>query len=343
VELSGPIDVSVLVPIRNEAAFIGETGRLILAQQFDGAAEFLMIDGASQDGTRALLEELAASDPRVRVLENPAGDLASALNIGLRAARGEFVVKMDAHTFFPPGYIQIGVARMRRGDVGWVSGPQIPAGVDPWSRRVALALGTRLGVGGSEKWPATSTDAQEGERELDTGVFNGVWRRATLEALGGWDPGWPVNEDSELASRYLAAGERIVCVGAMGARYAPRDSLSGLARQYFRYGFYRAKTAKRHPASVRPYHLAPAALVGLLLLGALLGGRVRTLALFALIPYGAAQAAESVRASRDGERVDAALLPAVFTTMHFSYGSGYLAGCLRFGMPLIELARRLAR
>jgi succinoglycan biosynthesis protein ExoA len=341
--MPGPVDVSVLVPIRNEAAVIEQTARKIVDQRFAGSAEFLMIDGASDDGTRPILERLAAEDERVRLIDNPAGDLASALNLGLEAARGEFVVKMDAHTYFPPDYVQIGVDRMRKGDVGWVSGPQVPFGVGPWSRRVALALGTRLGVGGSEKWPATFGEgAEDGERDLDTGVFSGVWRRSTLERLGGWEPDWPVNEDSELASRYLAAGERLVCVGAMGARYVPRSSLRGLARQYSRYGFYRAKTAKRHPASVRPYHLVPAALV-CVVAAALLGPRVlRRPARAALALYAGAQAVESVKAAGEGEPSDAVLLPAVFTTMHMSYGSGYLAGCLRFGMPLGALARRVA-
>jgi GT2 family glycosyltransferase len=341
--MPSPVDVSVLVPIRNEAAVIGETARKILDQRFSGSAEFLLIDGASEDGTRPILEQLATEDERVRLIENPAGDLASALNLGLRAARGEFVVKMDAHTYFPPDYVQIGVDRMRKGDVGWVSGPQIPFGVDPWSRRVALALGTRLGVGGSGKWAATfGHGGEDGEKELDTGVFSGVWRRSTLERLGGWEPDWPVNEDSELASRYLAAGERLVCVASMGARYVPRGSLRGLARQYSRYGFYRAKTARRHPASVRPYHLVPAALVCVVGFASVGPRGVRRLARASLVPYAAAQAMESLRAAREAERSDAALLPAVFTTMHMSYGAGYLAGCLRFGMPLAALARRVA-
>src|SRR4051794_30773288 len=109
------VDVSVLVPIRNEARIIRESSRTIVGQSFDGSAEFLMIDGNSQDGTRAALEELAAQDPRVRILENPAGDLASALNVGLAAARGEFVAKMDAHTYFPSSYLQAGVDRLRSG------------------------------------------------------------------------------------------------------------------------------------------------------------------------------------------------------------------------------------
>jgi succinoglycan biosynthesis protein ExoA len=340
---SSPVDVSVLVPIRNEAAVIRQTARKIVDQRFSGSAEFLMIDGASDDGTRPILEQLAAEDERVRLIDNPAGDLASALNVGLEAARGEFVVKMDAHTYFPPDYVQIGVDRMRRGDVGWVSGPQIPLGVNPWSRRVALALGSRLGVGGSGKWAGTfGGDGEDAEKELDTGVFSGVWRRSTLEQLGGWEPDWPVNEDSELASRYLAAGERLVCVASMGAHYVPRGSLRGLARQYSRYGFYRAKTARRHPASVRPYQLAPAGLVCVVIV-ALLGPRsLRRLAWASLVPYAAAQALESARVAGEAERADAALLPAVFTTMHMSYGTGYLAGALRFGVPLAALGRRLA-
>lgn len=271
-----PVDVSVLVPIRNEAAFIRETSRAITAQDFHGSVEFLMIDGASQDDTRSILDELALYDPRVRVLDNPRGDLASALGIGLSAARGEFVAKMDAHTYFPPTYLQIGVDRLRQGDVNWVSGPPIPHGVDPWSRRVALALGTRLGVGGSGKWPAAfQADTREDEKELDTGVFSGVFRRSVLQRLGGWDPGWPVNEDSELASRYLATGERILCVWSMGAHYVPRSSLRGLARQYCRYGYYRVKTANRHPSSMRASHLAPPAMLAILAAGALGGRRSR--------------------------------------------------------------------
>jgi glycosyltransferase involved in cell wall biosynthesis len=329
------VDVSVLVPIRNEAATIRRSSRTIVGQRFSGSVEYLMIDGRSQDATRPILEELAADDPRVRIIENPAGDLASALIIGLAAARGEFVAKMDAHTYFPDTYIQHGVDRLRKGDVNWVSGPQIPRGSDPWSRRVALALGTRFGAGGSDKWESVSDGvSSDGERELDTGVFSGVWRRSVLEDLGGWDPAWPVNEDSELASRFLKSGERILCLPAMGAHYVPRSTLRGLARQYCRYGYYRAKTANRHPASTRPSHFAPPAMVLVLLAGALGGRRVRALAQASVAAYAAALAAESLRATRSSERRESALLPTVYITMHLSFGIGYLAGCLRYGVPL---------
>lgn len=331
------MDVSVLVPVRDEQALIVSTARTILDQRFDGSIELLMIEGCSRDGTRATLERLASEDERVRVLDNPNGDLASALRIGLRAASGEFVAKMDAHTYFPPTYLKDGVERLRKGDVNWVSGPPIPHGVDRCSRAVALALGTRLGVGGSGKWTADSE-----EKQLDTGVFSGVWRRSVLERLGGWEADWPVNEDSELASRYLAAGEQILGLRSMGASYVPRNSLKGLARQYWRYGFYRAKTANRHPESMRRSHLAPPLLLAGLL-APLLGARGRQLAGVVLASYAAAQTYAVASVASEAEDGELALLPLVFVTMHASFGAGWLAGCLRFGFPGAAIGKALTR
>lgn len=336
------VDVSVLVPVRDEQALIATTARTILSQRFDGSIELLMIEGGSRDGTRAILEQLAAADERVIVLENPNGDLASALRIGLAAARGQFVAKMDAHTYFPATYLQTGVERLRRGDVNWVSGPPIPHGIDRCSRAVALALGTRLGMGGSGKWAAGfSSGTREEERQLDTGVFSGVWRRAVLERLGGWQPDWPVNEDSELASRYLAAGERILCLRSMGARYVPRNSLRGLARQYGRYGFYRAKTAGRHPDSMRRSHLAPPLLLLTLLLAPLLGTRGQRLAGSALAGYLAALASATAGQAHKAQDGEAGLLPFALATMHASFGAGWLAGCVRFGFPRAAVRKAL--
>lgn len=334
-------DVSVLVPIRQEGAVIGDTARTILGQQFAGAVEFLLIDGGSKDGTRAILERLREEDGRVEVLDNPRGDLASALGIGLRAARGEFVAKMDAHTSFPLTYLQVGVDRLRVGDVNWVSGPPIPRGIDRFSRSVALALSTPLGVGGSGKWPSSFASSEE--KELDTGVFSGVLRRSVLERLGGWNPGWPVNEDSELASRYLAADERILGLRAMGAHYIPRGSALGLARQYARYGFYRVKTARRHPDSMRPSHLAPPLLLGIVIVGIAAGGTMRSIAGLSLATYACAQIVACATVARGRNKGEVAMLPAVFTTMHLSFGAGYLLGCLRFGPPTRALWRLTRR
>jgi glycosyltransferase involved in cell wall biosynthesis len=336
-------DVTVLVPVRNEGAVLRETAPTILGQRFDGRVEFLFLEGRSTDATRAILDELTAGDDRVRVVDNPSGDLASALQIGLPLARGEFVAKMDAHTFFPPAYLQAGVDRLRRGDVAWVSGPPVPRPVGAWSRRVALALSTWLGVGGSVKWPRSFDGAGSDELALDTGVFSGVWRREVLTGLGGWDPGWPSNEDAELASRFLAAGERIVGLRDMAAEYVPRDSLRGLWRQYWGYGCYRIRTARRHHRSLRRSHVMPPT-VTLALAAAVVAPRpVRTAARAATGAYAGALAVTAAQVARGGAPLgDAAALPAVLATMHVGYGAGMLAGARRFGVPWAAIAH-LAR
>lgn len=338
---SGVVLVSVLVPVRNEAASIPSTVAAMQAQELDGEMELLFIDGRSEDATVPLLEQLARDDPRIQVLDNPLRHTAAALNVGLGHARGEYVARMDGHTLYPADYLALGIDRLRRDGVEWVAGPQVPQGKGPWSRRVALALSSPLGVGGSSKWGTAGSGYEAGsaaEFELDTGVFAGVWSRSTIDAHGGWAEGWPINQDSELAARVLKDGGRIVCLPAMGARYFPRDSLGGLARQYWRFGFYRAKTAWRHPESLRRSHvLAPAvaltALAGLAPLP-----RIAAAARVGIGVYAASLIGASAAAGRRSAPGDAFALPAVFATMHLSWGAGFLLGCLRYP-PLRALAR----
>ncbi len=329
-------DVSVLIPVLDEERHLPGAIAAMRAQDLgDRTMELLFVDGRSQDRTRAILEEAARDDPRIRVLDNPQRNIPAGLNVGLRHARGRYVARMDAHTLFPPRYLAAGIERLEADDadpVSWVSGLVIPRPNGGWSGGVTLALGTRLGVGGSDKWRMSTDgpDGAPGEIDLDTGVFAGLWRRSTLEALGGWDEAFPINEDSELAARVLGEGGRIVCLAEMAAEYLPRSTLRGLFRQYGRYGLYRAKTALRHPGSMRRSHLLPPALVVTVALAAS-PGPLRRPARLGVAVYGAALAASTAASLRRAERpADAARLAVVLPVMHVAWGSGFLAGLVRF-------------
>jgi succinoglycan biosynthesis protein ExoA len=321
------VDVSVLVPVRNEADALPEVLEAMRSQDFGGTIEFVFIDGQSEDGSRELLERAAAADPRVRVLDNPARTTPHALNIGLRESSGAVVARMDAHTRYPPNYLADGVARLRRGDVTWVSGPALAEGDGRWSRRVALALSMRLGVGGAD----FRTTADQ-EFEVDTG-FAGLWLRETLERYGGWDEEWINDQDFELAARIRADGGRVLCLPQLAASYIPRDSLPALARQYHVGGFYRVKTSLRHPASMRRSHLLPPALlVGAGL--AVAGPRpLRRLGRAGLALYAGALAHAALTAARRAEPGDAVAVPAALATMHAAWGAGFLRGCVELGFP----------
>lgn len=326
------IDVSVLTPVRDEADQLERVVEAMRAQEFAGEVEFLFIDGRSTDRTREILEGMAQEDGRIRVLDNPARHTATALNIGLKAARGAFVARMDAHAVYPPSYLARAVQRLEAGDVDWVAGPQRPVGRDPWSRRIALALGTRLGTGGSGRWSADQRspgEEPERESELGTGVFTGVWRRETLTRLEGWDENWPVNQDSELAARLLDAGGRIVSLPELAAEYVPRSSVRALARQYRRYGTYRARTFLHHPSTLRAPQLAMPGLVLACVCAACAPKPVRSAAQAGLVLYACAAGVTSGSAARGRPR-DVAALTLVFTTMHVSWGTGFLIGLARF-------------
>jgi succinoglycan biosynthesis protein ExoA len=321
------VDVTVIVPVLNEAADIHDAAAAMRAQEFPGRLEFLLIDGRSEDGTREILRELARQDDRFRLLDNPERGIPQALNIGLREARGRFVARMDAHALYPTDYLTIGVARLERGGADYVSGPPLPHGVDTGSRRVALALESPLGVGGAG-WRRVTQ-----ETETDAG-FTGLWRRETLERLGGWSEDWAVNEDGELSARLLKAGGRIFCLPEMATRYVPRRSLRALVRQYWRYGQYRAKTSRRHPESMRRSHLLPPA-VTLVLVGALLPIRAAAPLRVAAAGYAIVLAGEAAWMSiRSSAPRDAAWLPAILAAMHLAWGSGFLVGSAKFGVPL---------
>jgi GT2 family glycosyltransferase len=338
-----PVDVSVLTPVLNEEDHIREVAAKMLAQRFEGTIEFLFIDGASQDRTAEILRELQQADPRVRILQNPRRSTPVSLNIGLANARGAYIARMDAHTLYPEDYLSRGVERLRRGGADHVSGPQLARGDGTWSHRVALALETPLGRGGAQ-----FRQARNGEIEVDSG-FTGVWPRSVLEAHSGWDEDWHNDQDSELAARIRGGGGRILCLPEMGAQYIPRDSLKALARQYWRYGTYRAKTSGAHPESMRRSHLFPPTLALSLAAAILPFGRVRRLARAAVALWCAAVVgvamAEAWRGNSselDASAADVAALPAVFGAMHLAWGFGFLAGCVRFGPPLRALAH-LAR
>jgi succinoglycan biosynthesis protein ExoA len=325
------VDVSVLIPVRNEAAVLRDVADAMRAQRFDGNIELLFVDGCSDDGSRAILDALAAEDPRVRVFDNPARRTPQALNLALRAARGHVIARMDAHTRYPADYLALGMRRLRAGGVDWVSGPQLAEGEGPWSRRVALALSSRLGTGGAD-----FRHGADEEFEVDSG-FTGMWLRETLERHGGWDEEWLNDQDFELAARIRKAGGRIVCVPAMAAQYVPRDSLARLWRQYHRYGFYRVKTSLRHPESLRRSHVLPPGVVAALAGAVVLPRPLRTLARAGVGLYALVLVAISARELGRGSTADVASLPLVFATMHVAWGIGFLRGCLELGPPVAAI------
>jgi succinoglycan biosynthesis protein ExoA len=307
--------VSVIVPARNEAAYIEDCLRSILTQRVEGGLEVIVVDGSSSDETATVAGSTGAT-----VVTNPRGNTPAGLNAGLAAARGEIIVRFDAHGRMPPGYIEASVHALDEeagavGVGGWV---QVEAS-GPWGRAIGAALASRFGIGNARSWRRPSP----GQPRADVDTFPlGAWPAESLRAVGGWDERFLRNQDFELNYRLRRACGRIVFDPAVWSFYRPRESLLGIARQYWDYGRFKALTLATAPRSLRPRQLAPVALVATATIAMLPVGPARA-ARVALAGYGLVLAGVTAR-SQAGWRT-----MVVLATMHGVWGAGLVVGLVQ--------------
>lgn len=295
--------VSVVIPTYREADHIGATLAAVARQTYPNVAEVLVVDGRSDDETRELASAAGAT-----VLDNPDRIQAAGLNVGLAAARGEVVVRVDGHCTIADDYVERCVEALERSGAAMVGGGMTPVATTPVQRAVAVAMASPIGagparfhVGGSAGW-------------VDT-VYLGAYRTRDALAAGGYATDVGVNEDAEFAIRL---GERggVWFDPTIRSEYVPRASLTAVARQFWRYGRSRAATVRRHPSS-----LAVRQLVAPMLVVALASPWRRRAA-------GLYVGALTIEAARQARRRGAAgaLSAAVLPAMHLPWGLGFLTG-----------------
>lgn len=341
--------VSVLMPVLNEEAGVAGAVASALAQSEHGVeVEVLVVNGPSQDRTAEIVQEIAARDPRVRLLDNPKAIIPAALNVGLRHARGEFVARIDGHASVSPDYIARALGHLRR-DPGLAAVGGIRNGVatTPAGRSVALALSSPFGVGNS------INHFGDEFQETDHASF-GVYRASVAREVDGWDENLLVNEDVDFDHRILAKGHRIAFDPDMHIYWHVRESVSDLFHQYRRYGRGKAGMVRKNGLSaVRPRHLAaPAAVAGTAALAAI-GLRAPRTAAVLYSPYALGVAAASAHAWQGREAilaageargvaddtVDPKALPLAFMAMHYGWGLGFFEGYLLKKSPARASAR----
>ncbi|MEJ3652903.1 glycosyltransferase [Actinomycetes bacterium KLBMP 9759] len=312
--------VTVVVPARDEAGFIGACLDAVQGQEYKNLQVVVVIDGASRDETAAIVQARAAADPRIEVVHNPQGGIPRSLNTALAAARGRWLVRVDAHSTVEPGYVGLAVSRLREGEWGGVGGRKDGHGVTPAGRAIAAALGSPFGVGGSVYHHGVE------RQEVDHIPF-GAYPTALVRELGGWDEELVANEDYEFDYRLRLAGHRLLFDPAIVITWHSRQTLGDLYRQYRRYGHGKVAVAMMHPKSMRPRHVLVPAFVGYLGLAALVATRRPGRAAAMVAPYALALAAASARTAANlqtpAERANVA--PA-FLAMHVGWGVGFWAG-----------------
>jgi len=338
VAISAPM-VSVVIPCRNEARHIEACLRGVLGfEEPAGGFEVIVADGMSEDGTREILARIVAEDPRVRLVDNGKRTTPAGLNAGIRAARGEIIVRIDAHSEYAPDYLCQCLQVLHETGADNVGGPALTRATSYLQRAIAAAYHSRFAVGNSP------FHQPHYEGPADTVVY-GCFRRERLLEVGLFDEDLIRSQDDELNFRLLRAGGRIWQSPRIRSWYTPRDTLGSLFRQYWQYGYWKVRVIQKHgsPASLR--HLVPGTFVSTLLLLLLLAPFLpwaRSALAMLSGTYGLAVGAASVltatrsRVDRSTPGPDRAgwlllpLLPVVFACYHLSYGMGFLFGVADF-------------
>ena len=314
--------MSVVVPARNEEDFIGSCLDSILAQDFEDL-EVLVVDGDSSDRTVSIVESYAARDPRVRLLRNPRRLIPISLNVALAAARGRWLVRVDAHATVRSDYVRRAVGHLETGSWGAVGGRKDGIGRTAAGRAIAAAMASRFGVGGSVYHFGTSV------RPVDHVPF-GAYPVELARQLEGWDEDLAVNQDFEFDQRVQLAGHQVLFDPELVIDWHCRQSIGALFQQYRRYGRGKVFVAAKHPRSLRLRHLAAPALVVVLLVALLLAPWAPLLAGALVLPYLLGVAVASVVTARrltDG-RARLCVAPA-FVAMHVGWGVGFWSGVAR--------------
>ena len=320
--------VTIVMPIRNEAAFIEQTIRSILDNDYPkDRLEILVADGQSDDGTAEIVDRMGRDDSRVLLFENTGRIVSTGLNMTLQAARGDIFIRVDGHCTVTPDFIKKSVACLKEHPEAWVVGGYWKTVSEGFiGRVVAAATQSRVGVGNARHRLGNF------DGWTDT-VPYGAHYKWVLDKVGYFDEELVRNQDDEFNMRIIQAGGKIWISSDICSTYYSRSSLRKLWRQYIQYGFWRMRTLQKHgkPAVFRQivpvlFVLTIMALAGLGLVSPLFWwALVALMVLYTLgLLYGAADV------GRQAGFKCALAAPLVFMIIHFGYGMGTLWGMIRF-------------
>ncbi len=330
--------VSVIMAVRNEGGRHVKAIESVLDQDYlPERVEVIVVVGASSDDTLHLTQELAEEHSRIRVIQNPDGSTPVSLNLGVRAAHGQIIGRVDGHAWIARDFLSRSVEAIERTGADGVGGIAEHLGHGPVGEAIALAMTSPYGAGNSQ---FRVGGTQEGP--ADTVVF-GMYRATTLARVGPFDETLLRNQDDEMNHRIRLAGGQLLFAPSIRSSYVVRSRLRDLWRQYHDYGVFRVHTLAKHrrPGALR--QLAPPVLLVVLGAGAVVGvwtGRPVGRAGVALYLAGLL-AGGAVTATRAGRIGLAPLISAALGTMHIGYGVGFWREVVRrLGRVLFTLDRR---
>lgn len=251
--------VSVIIPVLNEERFLKQSVQAILNQNYSGQFEIILALGPSKDQTNFIAQELA-KDQRIKLVENPSGRTASALNNAIKNSNFDIIVRLDGHAIVDSSYIKNAVKTLLESGADNVGGLMKAEGTNAFEKSVAAAMTSKFGVGNAP----FHVGGKSGE--VDT-VYLGTFRKSALERVGYFDESFIRAQDWEMNYRIRKTGGKIWFNPDLVVSYRPRKNILQLAKQYFEYGQWRKQVTKTYPETVSMRYLAPPVTVSGLIAG----------------------------------------------------------------------------
>ena len=307
--------VSVILPILNEERDLHDCISAILQQKYDGKLEVILALGPSTDNTNQIANSLAQADSRIKLVNNPTGKTAAALNLAIAAASSEIICRIDGHAEISDTYIKTAVEIMMQTGAVNVGGLMHASADRGFQSVVATAMRSRIGVGASK----FHTGGEAGAADT---VYLGTFKKSAILQAGGFDEKYIRAQDWELNHRLRLNGGVIWFDPRLVVTYRPRDTFRKLAKQYFEYGRWRRAVSREHKGTVNYRYLAPPLALVINALSLILGLLSSSIFFTPVIVYLTVIILSSLFI---GKSIYAKLtLPLVLITMHISWGFGFI-------------------
>lgn len=319
--------LSVIVPIYNEEKYIAKCIDSILAQDYpNDNLEILLIDGMSKDRTREIAGEYVAANKNIRILDNPRRTAPCAMNVGIKAAKGDIIIRLDAHALFPSDYFSTLVGKLvelKADNVGGIC-RTLPAKDNMVSKCIANVLSSSFGMGNS----SFRVGAKQVQK-VDTVPF-GCYHRELFDKIGLYDEELTRNQDDELNGRIVKNGGSIYLLPDVVIEYYARDTIDKVYKMFYQYGLFKPLVNKKlgSPATLRQFFPL------LFVIGLLLGWLSMFISKWLFIAYLAVVALYFLLATifslRYSKKISYIFTQNyIYFVVHFAYGWGYLNGIYR--------------
>ena len=321
------IDVSVVIPCRNEKKYISKCLDSFLNQNYSKELyEILVCDGMSDYGTRDIIREYEAKYDNVHLVDNKGLTAPKAMNEGIRYSKAKSIIIFGAHAYADSNFIKNNMKLLYRNDeIGCVGGTLETISENDKGKAIALAMSSPFGVGNALFRYATE------EMYVDTVAFGG-YKREVLDDIGYFDDELVRNQDDEINFRVTKGGYKILLSPEIKATYYSRGSFKKLWRQYFQYGFWKVRVMQKHGRTPSVRHLVPMAFVLGNIGAAILSFLFKPIFYIWMVVLGLYIIGDLVSSLKltKGKRKLLKYIPIVFPILHFSYGIGFLDGLINF-------------